>query len=197
MKKQTSIGLLSCLLVLCVTGSQAQVGPAPAEWPRFQDAAHGVSFAHPPGLRPVSVPTENFHLAGLVSRVSLLADDGGRVGTLAVLNVDMFICDDSGMTPRVACYEEGFYRSVCDRFETLPVGDGVGIQCVTYGRGACSWSVVVLRKKGRVEISAPAAQRASTLEVTDRTACAEGVVAIRTASPLKEMLASFRFRRAE
>jgi hypothetical protein len=197
LKKQTPIELLGCVLIVWVAGSQAQVGPVAAEWPRFRDEAHRVSFAYPPDLHPVIAPAENLRLEGWVSRVSLLADDAGGDGKLAVLTVDAFICDDPGLAPRVPCLDESFYRKVCDRFEKIPVGDGVGIQCVTYGRAACSWSVVVLGEKGRVKISAPAANSAANLKTTDRAACADGVVASRTESPLKEVLASFRFRRAE
>jgi hypothetical protein len=197
LKKQTPIELLVCVLIVWVAASQAQVRPVAAEWPRFRDEAHGVSFAYPPELHPVIAPAENLRLDGWVSRVSLLADDAGGVGKLAVFTVDVFICDDPGLDPRVPCQDESFYRKVCDRFEKLPVGDGVGIQCVTYGRAACSWSVVVLREKGRVQISAPAADRAANLKTTDRAACADGVVVTRTQPPLKEVLTSFRFRRAE
>ena len=197
-KKGSFMQLLIWLLIIWVAGSQAQVGPVTAEWPRFRDDAHRVSFAYPPGLHPVIAPAENLRgLGGWMSRVSLLADDAGSVGKQAVLTVDVFICDHPGLDPRVPCHDESFYRRVCDRFKKVSVGDGVGIQCVTYGRAACSWSAVVLREQGRVEISAPAADSAANLKTTDRAACADGVVAGQTESPLKEVLASFRFRRAE
>jgi len=190
--------LLICLLTIWVAGSQAQVGPVPAEWLRFRDDAHGVSFAYPPGLHPVIAPAEHLRgIGGWGAQVSLLADDSGSVGKLAVLTVDVFICDRPWLDPGVPCRDERSYRRLCDRFEKVRVGGDVGMQCVTYGRAACSWSAIVLREKGRVEISAPAADRAANLNTTDRAACADGVVAGRTESPLKEMLASFRFGRAE
>ena len=129
--------------------------------------------------------------------MSLLADDAGGVEQLPVFLVNVFICGDPRLDPQVPCRDEGFYRNVCERFEKLPVGDGVGIQCVTYGRAACSSTIVVLREKGRVEISTPAADREANDKTTDRVACADAVVVGRTVSPLKEVLASFRFRPAE
>ena len=86
---------------------------------------------------------------------------------------------------------------MCDRFEKFALGDATAIQCVTYGRAACQWSAVVLREKGRVEISTPAAERDANLTTSDRAACADAVVAMRTRSLLKQMLASFRFQRPD
>ncbi len=188
--------LLVSLVTLWLTGAQVQ--GANGEWHRFQEDTHRVSFAYPPELHPVTAPGEHLRgIEGLVNRVSLLRDDIGLVDKLPVLTVDVFICGDPALNPRVPCWDEASYRRMCDRFEKLPVGDSVGIQCVTYGRAACAWSIMVLREKGRLQISAPAAEHAANLQTTDRTACADGVVAIRTQSPLKEMLASFRFPRAK
>ena len=131
-----------------------------------------------------------------MNRYELLGE-GGFVDKLPVLTVDVFICDDPALNPRVPCQNEASYRRMCDRFEKLTIGDSVGFQCVTYGRAACAWSIRVLRAKARVQISAPAAEAAAHLQTTNRTACADGVVAIRTQSPLKEVLASFRFARAK
>jgi hypothetical protein len=184
------------MLVAWVAGSRAQTGPLTADWPWFRDEAHGVSFAYPPELHPVISPSENLRgIEGWVSRVTLVAGQAGGVGKLPVLSVNVFLCDQPGPGPRRPCVGESFYRT-CDRFEKFPVGDATGIQCVNYSRGACWWSVVVRRDKGTVEISAPAADTAVNLRTTDRAACADGVVGARTQSPLKEMLASFRFRRA-
>jgi hypothetical protein len=113
---------------------------------------------------------------------------------MPVLVVSVFVCNDPALHTRVPCRDESFYRNVCDRFEKFPLGDATAIQCVTYGRAACHWRAVVLREKGWVEISAPAAERDANLRTNDRSVCADAVVAIRTPSALKQVLASFRFR---
>lgn len=188
--------LLVSLVTIWLTGSQLQGGRENAAWHRFQEDTHRVSFAYPPELHPVTAPVEHLRgIEGWVNRVSLLGD--GPVDELPVLTVDVFICDDPALNPRVPCQDEASYRRMCDRFEKLTVGDSVGFQCVTYGRAACAWSIRVLREKSRLQISAPAAEHAANLQTTDRTACADGLVAIRTQSPLKEVLASFRFTRAK
>ena len=200
MKRQSAIGLLVCLLVIIiwVAGSQTEAGPIAQEWPQFREKAHGVSFAYPPELRLVIAPAGHLRgLGGWVSQVSLVAVDADAAEQMPAVVVSTFICDDPRLDPRVPCVDETFHRNVCDRFEKLPVGDAVGIQCVTYGRGACHSSIVVLREKGYVEISFPAADRAANDKTTERKACADAVVVARTVSPFKEVLASFRFRRAE
>jgi hypothetical protein len=190
--------LLVCLLMVTLAGLRSQPGPVPsgtAQWPRFLDEAHRVSFAYPPGLHPVISPAEELRgLGGWVSRVLLVADDPGGREKLPVLAVSVFICDDPGLDPRVPCVDDKWYRKVCDRFEKFPLGDATAIQCVTYGRAACQWSAVVLREKGSVRISTPAADSEANLKTNDRAACADAVVAIRTQPLLRQVLASFRFR---
>jgi hypothetical protein len=192
--------LLLGLLILALAGLQSQSVPVPsdtANWPRFRDEAHRLSFAYPPELHPVISPAEQLRgIGGWVSRVLLVADDSGGTEKLPVLAVSVFVCDDPALDPRVPCADESFYRNVCDRFEKFPLGDATAIQCVTYGRAACSWSAVVLREKGSVRISTPAADRDANwnLKTNTRVACADAVVAIRTELPLKQVLASFRFR---
>jgi len=195
--------LLVRLLMLTLAGLQGQAVPVSsdtAKWPRFRDETHRLSFAYPIGLHSVVSPAEELRgLGGWVSRVSLVADDPGGTEKLPVLVVSVFVCDDPALDPRVPCTDENFYRNVCDRFEKFPLGDATAIQCVTYGRAACQWSAVVLREKGRVEVSAPAADRDANwnLKTNTRAACADAVVAIRIQPPLKQLLASFRFRRAD
>jgi hypothetical protein len=192
--------LLVCLVMVTLAGLQSQARPASAgtpEWPRFRDEAHRLSFAYPPELHPVISPTEELRgLEGWVSRVLLVDDDPGGTEKLPVLAVSVFVCDDPALDPRVPCRDENFYRKVCDRFEKFGLGDATAIQCVTYGRAACQWSAVVLREKGSVRISAPAADRDAQLGRNTRAACADAVVVIRTESPLRQVLTSFRFRRA-
>ena len=188
--------LLVCLLMVTLGSLQSQPGPVSsgtAQWSRFRDEAHRVSFAYPPGLHPIISPAEELRgVGGWVSRVLLVADDPGGTEKLPVLDVSVFVCDDPALDPRVPCVDEKSYRKVCDRFEKFPLGDATAIQCVTYGRAACHWSAVVLREKGSVRISTPAAQREANLETTDRASCADAVVAIRTQSLLRQVLASFR-----
>ena len=190
---------LVCLLMVTLGGLRGQPGSVPsgnAQWPRFRDEAHRVSFAYPPGLHPVISPAEELRgLEGWMSRVLLVADDPGGREKLPVLAVSVFVCDDPGLDPRVPCVDTKWYRKVCDRFEKFPVGDATAIQCVTYGRAACQWSAVVLREKDSVRISAPAAEREANLKTNDRAACADAVVAIRTQSLFRQVLASFRFQR--
>jgi hypothetical protein len=193
--------LLISPLMVTLAGLQGQTGPASsdtAKWSRFLDEAHRVSFAYPTGLHPVISPTED--LRGLdrwVSRVLLVDDNPGGTEKLPVLAVSVFVCDDPALDPRVSCVDDKWYRKVCDRFEKFPLGDATAIHCVTYGRAACQWSAVVLRDKGKVEISAPAAARDANLRTNTRAACADAVVAIRTQPLLRRVLASFRFRRAD
>ncbi len=185
---------LVSLILLSLASFQAHARQADAEWPRFRDDAHRVSFAYPPDLHPVAGATEGLGLPSLVKQLSLVLNDPHADGW-PVLRVAVFICDDPRLNPRVPCWNKSSYRKVCDRFETFPIGDSVAIQCVTYGRGACHWSAIVIRDKGAVEISAPAAEYAANDGNSDRTVCAARVVAIRTMSPVKEILASFRLRR--
>jgi len=184
------------LILLSLASFQAHARQVDAEWPRFRDEAHRVSFAYPPDLRPMNISAESLHIDGLVKKVAVVSNDPRAPG-LPVLTVEVSICDDPKLDPRVPCRDESSYRKWCDRFETFPVGDSRAIQCVTYSRGACSWSAIVLRDKGSVEISAPAAEYAANTSATDRSDCAAKVVAGRMASPVKEMLASFRLRRSE
>jgi hypothetical protein len=183
-------------LILSLVTFHAQTRAETTEWPRYQDDAHRVSFAYPPDLHPVAGATESLGLPSLVKQLSLVLNDP-RPDGWPVLRVAVFTCDDRRLNPRVPCRDKSSYRKVCDRFETFPVGDSVAIQCVTYGRGACHWSAIVLRDKGSVEISAPAAEYAANDGNPDRTACATRVVAIRMTSPVREILASFRLGRIE
>ena len=109
----------------------------------------------------------------------------------------MFVCDGPALDPHVPCVDENSYRQVCDRFEKFQLGDATAIQCVTYGKAACHRSAVVLREKSRVKVSTPAADREANLKTTDRAPCADAVVAIRTDSLLRKVLASFQFQRPE
>jgi hypothetical protein len=188
---------LVSLILISLASFQAHARQADAAWPRFRDDVHHVSFAYPPELRPISEPAESLHIEGLVTRVSLVSSDPRLAGRAAVLTVNVLTCDEPQIDPRVPCRDESFYQSVCDRFERFSVGDSVGIQCVTYGRGACHWSAIVLRDKGRVEIRAFAAEYAANVTATDRSVCATRAVGIRMTSPVKELLASFRLRRSE
>jgi hypothetical protein len=128
---------LVCLLMVTLGGSRSQPGPVPfgnAQWPRFRDGAHRVSFAYPPGLHPVISPAEELRsLEGWMSRVLLVADHPGGRENLPILAVSVFVCDDAGLDPRVPCVDDKGYRKVCDRFEKFPLGDATAIQCVTYG----------------------------------------------------------------
>jgi hypothetical protein len=133
-------------------------------------------------------------ITGWVNRVLLVADAPGRADQRPVLAVNVFVCDDPALSPRAPCQDETFYRSVCDRFEKFPLGDATAIQCVTYGRGACSWEAVVLRENNRVEIWAPAANRELQEAATTRAACADAVVATREQPLLRQVPASFQFR---
>jgi hypothetical protein len=187
---------LVSLILISLASFQAHARQVDAEWPRFRDDPHRLSFAYPPDLRPVNVSAESRHIGRLVKAVSV-ASNNPRTTRLPVLTVDVFICDDLKLDPRVPCRDESSYRKWCDRFETFPVGDSRGIQCVTYSRGACSWSAIVLRDKGSVEISAPAAEYAANTRAKDRSDCAARVVVARRTSPDREMLASFRLRRRE
>jgi hypothetical protein len=187
---------LVALILVSLASFHAHARQVDAEWPRFRDDAHRVSFAYPPDLQPVAGATESLGLPSLVKQLSLVSNDP-RPNGWPVLRVAVFTCDDPRLKPRVPCQDKSSYRKVCDRFETFLVGDSVAIQCVTYGRGACHWSAIVLRDKGSVEISAPAAEYAANDGNPDRTACATRVVAIRMMSPVREMLASFRLRRIE
>ncbi len=187
---------LVSLILLSLASFHMQTRVLTSEWPRFRDDAHHVSFAYPPDLRPVNVSAESLHIDGLVKKVSVVSSDPRTTG-LPVLSVNVFICDDPKLDPGVPCRDESSYRTWCDRFEMFPVGDSRAIQCVTYSRGACSWSAIVLRDKGTVEISAPAVEHAANLSTRDRSECAARVAAARTASPVREMLASFRLRRIE
>jgi hypothetical protein len=191
--------LLVRLLMLTLACLQSQTVPVSsdtAKWPRFRDEANRLSFAYPAGLHLVISPAEDLRgLGGWVSRVFLVAHNPGGAERLSVLAVSVFVCDDPALDPGVPCTDENYYQNVCDRVEKFPLGDATAIQCVTYGRAACQWSAVVLREKGKVEISAPAAARDAQLgtRTHTRAACADAVVAIRTQSPLKQVLASFRF----
>jgi hypothetical protein len=195
------MALLVGLLVIALVGLQSQTGPVSsdtAKWPRFRDQAHRVSFAYPTGLHPVISPAEELRgLGGWVRRVLLVADDQGGTEKLPILVVSVFVCNDPALDPRVPCTDENFYRKTCDRFAKFPLGDATAIQCVTYGSAACQWHAVVLREKDSVRISAPAAERAANLGKNKRAACADAAVAIRTQSPVKHLLASFRFQRAD
>ena len=143
--KSAAMQLLVSLVTIWLTGSLVQ-GRENAEWQRFQEDTHRVSFAYPPELHPVTAPAEHLRgIEGWVNRVSLLGD--GFVDKLPVLTVDVFICDDPALNPRVPCQNEASYRRMCDRFEKLTIGDSVGFQCVTYGRAACAWSIRLLREK--------------------------------------------------
>lgn len=188
---------LVSLILLLLASFHTHAHQMKAEWSRFRDDAHRVSFTYPPELRPVNVPAESLHIGGLVKAVSVVSNNPRAVGSLPVLTVHVFRCDDPRLNPRVPCRDESSYRTWCDRFETFPVGDSVAIQCVTYGRAACHWSAIVLRDKGSVDISAPAAEYAANVSTTDRAVCTTRVVAMRMKSPVKEMLASFRLRRME
>jgi hypothetical protein len=189
--------MLVCLILLSLLSFHTQTRQADAEWPPFRDGAHRVSFAYPPDLRPVNVPVENLHIGGLVKKVSVVSNNPRSVGSLPMLTVQVFTCDDPLVNPRVPCRDESSYRKWCNRFETFPVGDSVAIQCVTYGRAACHWSAIVLRDKGSVEISAPAAEYAVNVSTTDQTVCTTRVVTMRMKPPVKEILASFRLHRPE
>jgi hypothetical protein len=148
------------LLILTLAGLQRETAPASSDasqWPRFRDEASGVSFAYPTDLRPVILPAEKLRgIEGWVSELLLVADAAGDKEKQTILAVNVYVCD-----PRVPCFDEKTHRKICDRFEKFPLGDATAIQCVTYGRGACHWSAIVLRGKGRVEISAPHAERES------------------------------------
>ena len=189
---------LLVLVMLTLAGLQRQTGPASsdtARWPRFRDEAHQVSFAYPIELHPViSTPEELRGLEGWVSRVSLFADAPGGREELPTLSASVFVCADPALHVAMRCGDESFYRKVCDRFEKFPLGDATAIQCISYGRGACHWSAVVLREKSRVEIRAPAANRELQLGTNTRAACADAVVAIRKQPLLRQVLASFQFR---
>ena len=193
--------LIVGLLMITLVGLQSQTAPVSsdtAKWLRFRDEAHRVSFAYPTGLHPVISPAEELRgLGGWVRRVLLVADDTGGTENLPVLAVSVFVCDDPALNPRVPCTDENFYQKTCDRFTKFPLGDATAIQCVSYGRAACQWTAVVLREKGSVQISAPAAERRANVGKNDRAACADAAVAIRTQSPVEQLLASFRFQRAD
>jgi len=188
---------LLVLLVLTLAGLHGQTGPVSSDtsqWPRYQNEALGVSFAYPTELRPVVTPAEKLRgIEGWLSQVLLVANAPSDAEKHTLLAVSVYVCDDPSLNPRVPCFDEKTYRQICDRFEKFPLGDATAIQCVTYGRGACHWSAVVLRAKGRVEISAPEAERALQPETNTRAACAGAVVTIRTQPLLRQVLASFRF----
>ena len=189
---------LLILLTFILAGSQRQSDPVSSDaskWPRFRDELHRFSFAHPTELRPITSPPEELRgLSGWMTKVVLVPDAPKDAETWPVLQVSVFGCDDPSLSPRAPCQDETSYRRFCDRFEKFALGDAMAIQCVTYGRGACSWQAVVLREKHRVEISAPAANRALQETTTTRPACADAVVTTRTQPLLREMLASFQFR---
>ena len=190
---------LVCLFMVTLSGWQqpGSVSSASTQWPRFRDEAHRLSFAHPPDLRPVVSPAEQLRgVGGWVSRVLLVADPRDR-NELPVLSVSVYVCDDPALDPRVPCVDDQTYRKMCDRFEKFPLGDATAIQCVTYGRGACHWSAIVVREKGTVEISTPAAGREANEKTTDRAACADAVAAIRKQPLLRQVLASFRFQQPD
>jgi hypothetical protein len=193
---------LVVLLMLTLAGLQRQTGPASSDasqWPRYRDQAHRLSFAYPTDLHPVISPAEELERSGIggwVSHVWLVGGAGGE--GFPILNISVYACDDPKRNPgAVGCWRESAFRKLCDSFEKFPLGDATAIQCVTYGRGACLGSAVVLRANYTVNISAPEAEHEVQPGANDRAACADAVVAIRQQRMLKQVLGSFRFRQAD
>jgi len=111
---------LVSLILLSLASFHPQTRVLTSEWPRFRDDAHRVSFAYPRDLRPVDVPAESLHIDGLVKAVRVVSNDPRAAGE-PILTVNVFICDDPKLDPRVPCREESSYRKWCDRFETFQV----------------------------------------------------------------------------
>ena len=65
---------LVSLILLLLASFHTHAHQMKAEWSRFRDDAHRVSFTYPPELRPVNVPAESLHIGGLVKAVSVVVN---------------------------------------------------------------------------------------------------------------------------
>ncbi len=156
----------------------------PTLWRPFRDFATGISLKYPPELHLRTIALGR----GTRARVAeLVAPESPS--SFQILTVDVLTCGDQ----TIPCFDEKWYRDVCHSFEAFALGNVRGLQCVSFGSAACHWSAVVLRGNRQVTIITPASDHQANNETHGREECAARLVTNRGKSPLREILASFRF----
>jgi len=153
---------------------------------------NGIAFRYPPDLRVVTPSVADAHIQGLVSSVFLVPADDPSPHPVPVLQVHVIACGDPNADPRIPCLDEASFRG-SDRFESFPLGNRRGLQCVDDGSAACHWRAVVLREGREVTIRTPAPDQRANDETRGRSECADRIVANRKRPPLDGILASFVF----
>ena len=131
---------LACAVNVSAVVPAAAASQTDRVWNTYRDATLGFSFEFPADLSLERKDVEAFNIEGLVGVIDVVA----KSRSLIVLRVFTF----EGSNPMTPRYDRATLRKVCKNFKDIKLRDGAGaINCVTCGRGACSWSVYVLGER--------------------------------------------------
>ncbi len=135
MKMVKLLLLLTMLFIFPVEASETQT-KTQVGWSFYSNALYGFSFRYPNTLAVTPRSAESFHIEGLVFCLDLVDKNRPDIIALRIL-----VSQPSG-NPSALKKDFAFLRKVCRKYKELIIDGRKAVNCVTCGRGACSWSIV-------------------------------------------------------
>jgi hypothetical protein len=140
MKKMRFIKLipLFTLFLICPADAASLTGKAHKDWLTYSNATYGFSFHYPKTLVVNNRDVALYHIEGQVLFLTL--NDKNNLNGPAVLAIHVMEPYGNKM---VAVYDFPFLRKVCKKYTEVNLGGRKAVNCITYGRAACQWEIIV------------------------------------------------------
>lgn len=106
-------------------------------WITYHNSLYGFSFSYPPSLAITSRNVDFFHIEGLVFCLELVDKQHPSVIVLRMMISEPF------QHPLALVKDAAFLQEICKKYEEFTLGDRQAITCVTCGRAACGWKIVL------------------------------------------------------
>ena len=110
---------------------------AASDWKMYSNDNKGLSFRYPPYLHVIERSLEDFRMEGLVLVLDVTSPKHPGSAGLRFLVTDH---SRSSMTWR---QDFSSLRKICKSYFELRLGGRRAANCVTCGRGACAWKIVI------------------------------------------------------
>lgn len=106
-------------------------------WLTYKNDVHGFSFSYPRTIAVATRPVEFFHIAGLVDCIELVDWKNTNKIILRIL------ISEPSTNPGAVVKDAAYLKKVCKKYKEMAIGGRTAINCITCGRGACDWEIVI------------------------------------------------------
>jgi hypothetical protein len=115
----------------------AEAPESHSPWKTYSNAALNYSFRYPHSLRLDRPPIASFGIEGLVDAIDLRNATQRSVIVLRVLVIE------TAGNPRIPPFDLVLLKQTCKTYEEFLIDGRLAFNCVSCGRAACKWGVVV------------------------------------------------------